>query len=73
MFPLLAGYARLFLDTERKTGQWLDASRSMMLAMNMEDLSMIIVGNRTYAFIKKEIEKGNPPVISLSYVIEGGS
>lgn len=45
----------------------------MMFVMNMEDLSMIIVGNRTYVFIKKKIEKGNPPVISLSYVIEGGS
>lgn len=73
MFPLLAGYARLFLDTERKTEQWLDASRSMMFAMNMEDLSMIIVGHRTYAFIKKEIEKRNPPVISLPYVIKEGS
>lgn len=73
MLPLLGGCARLFLDTERKTEQWLDASRSMMFAMNMEDLSMIIVGNRTYVFIKKKIEKGNPPVISLPYVIEGGS
>lgn len=45
----------------------------MMFVMNMEDLLIIIVGNRTYVFIKKKIEKGNPPVISLSYVIEGGS